>query len=132
LRQDRARAEAKLIKCALLKKIHEKTPLSNIEQRYLRRWVAAIKACKDESEVGATCVPIQTSKLSLRALTPLDRYSLNTIPYVAITPDLDHFGVSDLVLELSHFFDTATVEAVCAGIAILGSRSSGNSSGRST
>jgi hypothetical protein len=121
LEQHRRRAEAKLIKASIMKKVYDGIELSNIEKSYVNKWFNEIRG-SEEDNVGNTCIPKKESKLTLVELTGMDRYKLNSIPLVNITNEYKDFALSDLIFEISHFIDTSFVESVHPYIILDGKR----------
>ncbi len=112
LARARVRAETKLIKSRLMKKLHEGLELSETEKAYIKNWIEQIKRCGDELKAGSTCVPMLPTDMTFSQLSTLDRYNLNAIPLVQLSPDLGSYGLTDLALELSQFVDDSTLDLV--------------------
>ena len=112
----RSKAETKLIKAYLIKKVHERIVLTEPEKSYIRYWMEQIKQCTDESMLRNTCIRPDFTDLTFAQLSGMDRYNLNAVPLVHLTPDLVQYGLTDLILELSHFLDYSTIETVSAQI----------------
>lgn len=108
----RLEAEAKLVKASLIKKIHEGTPLTDLEKNYIKKWLQEISLCPDEDSLRSVMVPKNISTLTYSNLSAWDRYNLNAIPMVSIQPEHANFALNDLILELSHFIDPNSIQAV--------------------
>jgi len=111
LGQHRKRAETKLIKASIMKKVYDGIELSEIEKKYVKKWFNELRE-SEEDNVNNTCVSKKESKLTLVELTGMDRYKLNNIPLVNITNEYKDFALSDFIFEISHFIDNSFVESV--------------------
>lgn len=105
-------AEAKLIKSYLLKKLHEGQTLTAIDKQYISHWKKQIVNCKNEDQLSFTCLPNKPTDMRIEELSGIDKYNLNSIPLVKFSPEMGKYGVTDIILELSHFLDDSTIGAV--------------------
>lgn len=116
LRQQRKRAETKLIKNKIIYKLDQEKELSANEEKYLKKWVEHLK--KDDNcniqNARDAMVPASFSNLNIGdALSAEDIFTFNQIPNVEIDRKKHGgFALSDLVLELSHFLDEEVTNRV--------------------
>jgi hypothetical protein len=95
----RCKAEAKLVKASLLKKIYSNASLTAGQLKYLQTW---LKELKKASLFDRVLVPESPTLLKVGRLSNEDKVWLASFPGVALG---DQLSLNDLVLELSHFID---------------------------
>lgn len=100
--KEKRKAETKLIKLRIIKKIHENIALSPKEKTYLNKWVTSSLPKKHK----------ETTKRSLNSLSKQDKHLIQKTNYFTI----DSYGaypLNDFIFEFSQFFDDRFLEYVC-------------------
>ena len=116
LRQQRKRAETKLIKNKIIYKLDQEKELSANEKKYLKKWIECLR--KDDNcnvqNARDAMVPAGCSNLNIGdALSAEDIFTMNQIPNVEIDRKKHGgFALNDLILELSHFLDEEVINRV--------------------
>lgn len=115
LKKELARAETNLIKARISYKIHSELPLTAAEEKYKEAWIQALKDQKSlvcPLSDGTLCTGSPT-KLTFASLQPQDKYAFASLGKVNLSEEeVQHFSISDLVYELNHFVDPATVRKI--------------------
>lgn len=96
----RRKAESKLIKACILRKLHSGRSLNAAQMKYFKKWIKELRSANLYDQV---MLPEHCSKALISNLPADDRIWLtNLVGGVLIESE---YGVNELVFELSHFID---------------------------
>lgn len=115
VRQQRKRAETKLIKTKIIYKMDQGLELSGNEQEYLSRWVKQLNDGENYNinNHRDSMVQDQHTSQNINGLSAEDIFTLNQIPNVSLERKKHgNYALSDLVLEVAHFLDEEVVNRV--------------------
>ena len=119
----RRKAETKLIKLRLIKKLHEGLSLSQAEGEYLKRWREAVQTSALTGiltiysiynliiDLDLVMVPEKWTPRSIGSLSKNDQSGFEDLDFVnweALKP----VSLNDLILELSLFYDDSAIQRV--------------------
>jgi len=107
LQLKRLKAEAKLIKASILRRLAQDQPLSVGQNAYLEEWRAELKKSSPNS-AGRAYLPKMMTSLSLSDLSPKDSQVLQDLRNVSFPADCP-ISLNELILELSHFIDDEVI-----------------------
>jgi len=104
----RRKAETKLIKLRIIKKLHEGKDLSAVEVEYLKKWKQSVQE-SPLVDLDLNMVPENYTKRSIGSLSEKDRNNFDKLDFFEINA-LSSLGLTDLILEVGLFFDDATIK----------------------
>jgi hypothetical protein len=117
----RRKAESKLIKLRILKKLHDGIDLSKIEEDYKAQWKKSIKSTnllsnslisqENVLDLDSIFLPESFTTRAINSLSNLDKKELSQLQYFNIDA-VKHLALSDLILELSGFYDESLINRV--------------------
>lgn len=110
LQLKRLKAEAKLIKASILRRLAKDQSLSVGQIAYLEEWKAEMKKSSPNS-AGRIYLPKLITSMSLSDLSQKDSQVLQDLRNVSFPADCT-ISLNELVLELSHFIDDEVVNRV--------------------
>lgn len=104
------KAETKLIKLAILYKVHSGKNLTQLEQQYLAQWKKAI-ASSELVDLDMVMVPETRSRGTVADLSKNDKNFFKKFIHFdqEVCKDL---ALNDLVFEISHFYDSFVIDKV--------------------
>ena len=105
----RVKAERNLIIMRIINKIRRSENLSVPEINYVKKLRKELSTLSENQTATAGLNAIPTM-LSIASLSGSDLKTFNNFDQVDSSPELNHFALSDLVLELGHLIDTQAVE----------------------
>jgi len=106
----RRKAETKLIKLRIIKKLYEQQALSKLETEYLKKWKESIKS-SSLNDLDLTMVPKESSKKVVRSLSQKDKDSFGGLDFFNLS-SIENLALTDLILEISLFYDESVISRV--------------------
>ena len=110
LQLKRLKAEAKLIKASILRRLAKNQPLSAGQSAYLEEWRVEMKKMSPNS-AGNAYLPKSITSLSIGDLSPKDSQFFLNLRNVAFPANCS-FSLNEIVLELAHFIDDEVINRV--------------------
>ncbi|OMJ81485.1 hypothetical protein SteCoe_18053 [Stentor coeruleus] len=98
------KAEANLLKMRVLLKLHNNTPLSQIESEYLSEYKDALKVASI-NEAGSVMVPYNITSLKFSDLPDEDKLVYEGLHKVISPEEFKEYSLNEYLFELSHFID---------------------------
>lgn len=106
----RRKAETKLIKLRIIKKLYEQQALSKLETEYLKKWRESVKT-SSLNDLDLAMVPKDFSKRVVGSISEKDQNSFRSLDFFNLDA-IENLALSDLVLETSLFYDDSIISRV--------------------
>lgn len=118
----RRKAETKLIKLRIIKKLYEQQSLSKLETEYLKRWREGVKSSSLNgksglklfiyfSDIDLVMVPKDYSKRVVGTISQKDQNQFRSLDFFNLGA-VENLVLNDLILEISLFYDDAIISRV--------------------
>mmetsp|Transcript_18829 Transcript_18829/g.16279 ORF Transcript_18829/g.16279 Transcript_18829/m.16279 type:complete len:251 (-) Transcript_18829:502-1254(-) len=110
----RRKAETKLIKLRIIKKLHENASLSSIEKEYVKKWRKAIED-SNLSDMDMIMVNERMAMTPYQQLSQKDKEFFEDLDFVH-TPSIQEIALNDLILEIATLYDDGIISKIENGI----------------